>query len=82
VTVACEACVTVSVAVDDVTVDGRPPARVFVTMTLYEPASDRAREENANDAAVSPVIATPPFNHWYDIVPPSLTDAVTDRVTD
>lgn len=28
------------------------------------------------------MIATPPFNHWYDIVPPSLTDAVTARVTD
>jgi hypothetical protein len=34
VTVACEACVTVNVAVDDVTEVGRPPATVFVTMTL------------------------------------------------
>ena len=26
--------------------------------------------------------ATPPFNHWYDSVPPSLAEATTDRVTD
>ena len=64
VNVDCEALFTVSAAVLDVTAVDNALANVFVTMTLKEPASDNSKELIIKEELVSPVIATPPFNHW------------------
>ena len=64
VNVDCVALLTVSAAVFDVTADDKALAKVFVTMTLKEPASDNSKELITNEELVAPETATPPFNHW------------------
>ena len=64
VNVDCVALPTVSAAVFDVTVVDKALAKVFVTMTLKEPASDNSKELITNEELVASVTATPPFNHW------------------
>ena len=63
VNVDCVALLTVSAAVFDVTAVDKALAKVFVTMTLKEPASDNSKELITNEELVAPETATPPFNH-------------------
>ena len=59
-----DALFTVRDAEFDVTAVDNAFAKVLVTMTLNEPASDNSNELIANDNDVAPETATPPFNHW------------------
>jgi hypothetical protein len=64
VNVDCDALPTVSAAVFDVTAVDKALAKVFVTMTLKDPASVNSKELMTKEELVASVTATPPFNHW------------------